>query len=531
VRNKETVSEVWGLHADIDFKDILATPAEVDVIIARLRLVPSIVVSSGNGRHCYWKFKEAIVLSLEPAERLAQIERIELALKLLADLIGADMKVTQVAALMRVPGSHNTKFDAFTEVTILVSNNNAYELDDLEEWLTETSPVILRKIRPAAYVETNPWLAIAKLYGFKPPIDVEQRLAGMIYMGGGDAAIHVTQRACSASLLNQGANIEDVVSMLINATKVAASDYGARWNWTKEERRVRKMCTDWLKKHPIHEKAPAKSAANPDFKGEIVHLSEHRETANRKKKQTNVALHIVLGEAVIGAIRARGCDLMFTPKAAWRYADGLWHMELDRAWLDVEIETGVRALEIESNIRQRRETKQWIMCQPDLWADEIAWDSHHQIPTRSGLVDPKTLQVTPPSPSHYCTWRIECEFDPEATAPWWTVMIGDFFSDREPEVAAALIGVMQELLGAGLIDEKPRPLSKALILQGGSNVGKSGILEVFGGLFGNKTISISIEHLENAHGLMPFVRRLPWVLHEAFSRCSTWPGCSCSGKA
>jgi hypothetical protein len=301
VRNKETVSEVWGLHADIDFKDILATPAEVDVIISRLRLPPSIVVSSGNGRHCYWRFKEAITLSIESAERQTQIERIELALKQLADLLGADMKVTQVAALMRVPGSHNTKFDAFTEVTILVNNDRTYELDDLEEWLAETSSVILRKNRPAQYQETNPWLAIARLYGFKPPLDVEQRLAGMMYMSGGDAGVHATQLACSASLLNAGTDIDDVVSILINATRVAASDYGARWNWNREEKLVRRMCVDWLKKHP---RPTTKSAANGDFKGEIVHLSEHRETANRKKKQTNVPLHIVLGEAVIGAIRA-----------------------------------------------------------------------------------------------------------------------------------------------------------------------------------------------------------------------------------
>ena len=35
------------------------------------------------------------------------IERVEAALKLLADLVGGDMKVTQVAALMRLPGTHN----------------------------------------------------------------------------------------------------------------------------------------------------------------------------------------------------------------------------------------------------------------------------------------------------------------------------------------------------------------------------------------------------------------------------------------
>jgi hypothetical protein len=75
---------------------------------------------------------------------------------------------------------------------------------------------------------------------------------------------------------------------------------------------------------------------------------------------------------------------MFTPKAAWRYADGLWSMDLDRTWLDVEIEAGAQALKIESNSRLRREAKGWIMCQPALWRDSVPWDAHRQIPTRSG---------------------------------------------------------------------------------------------------------------------------------------------------
>ena len=54
-------------------------------------------------------------------------------------------------------------------------------------------------------------------------------------------------------------------------------------------------------------------------------------------------------------------------------------------------------------------------------------------------------------------------------------MVADTFADREPEIRAGLVRVLQEVLGAGLVDDKPRPLSKALILQGPSNVGKSGL--------------------------------------------------------
>jgi hypothetical protein len=68
----------------------------------------------------------------------------------------------------------------------------------------------------------------------------------------------------------------------------------------------------------------------------------------------------------------------------------------------------------------------------------------------------------------------------------------------------------------GLIDIKPRDLSRALVLQGGSNAGKSGLLEVMGGLFGSVVNTAGLETLDGTHGLMPFAYRVPWVLHEAF---------------
>ncbi|MCK1525684.1 MULTISPECIES: hypothetical protein [unclassified Bradyrhizobium] len=43
--------------------------------------------------------------------------------------------------------------------------------------------------------------------------------------------------------------------MLI-ATRAGAGEYGARWNWRREERKVRSMCTTWLKKHPRRNRKP-----------------------------------------------------------------------------------------------------------------------------------------------------------------------------------------------------------------------------------------------------------------------------------
>jgi hypothetical protein len=254
-RTKPNVAEIIGLWIDIDFKDIDDTPAEVDHKLASARCPPSLVNATGNGRHAYWLFKEAVIGAA------GNQARVETALKLLCDLFGGDQAVTQCVALMRLPGTHNTKFGKWFEVTTVANSGSRYELDELEDWLAEQSCLILRKHRPAEVFDNNYFLAAAKAQGFKPSIDVEKRLGAMSYMGGADSAIHTTQLAVSASLLRSGTTTDDVVALILEATKGAAKGYGERWNWAREESAIRKMCADWLRKYPAAPERQAEAKA------------------------------------------------------------------------------------------------------------------------------------------------------------------------------------------------------------------------------------------------------------------------------
>jgi hypothetical protein len=277
-RNKDNVAEIVGLHIDIDFKDIDDTAAEVDRKLASARCPPSFVNASGNGRHCFWLFKEALAGGADNQAR------VETALKLVCDLFGGDQVVTQCVALMRLPGTHNTKFGRWAEVTTIANSGIRYELDDLEEWLSEVSPVILRKVRPAIVTDNNPFLEAAKAQGFKPSIDVEKRLKAMSYMGGSEAAIHTTQLCVSASLLTGGMDTDEVVKLILDATRGAAAGYGERWNWTREESAIRRMCSDWLRKHPVapERQAEAKAAAaTAEIKSRPVEIFWHGTEYNR----------------------------------------------------------------------------------------------------------------------------------------------------------------------------------------------------------------------------------------------------------
>ena len=104
---------------------------------------------------------------------------------------------------MRLPGSHNTKEAAWTEVQLLVDEpTRRYELEDLAEWLETVSPVLHRKPTDSGNghdIPDNPWLAVAARS--RPPIHVESRLAAMRYQGAGTPAFtphrYPSRRHCS----------------------------------------------------------------------------------------------------------------------------------------------------------------------------------------------------------------------------------------------------------------------------------------------------------------------------------------------
>jgi hypothetical protein len=251
-RAKDTIAEITTLHTDIDFKSVVATPEEIEKILREVAMLPSKVVHSGNGLHAYWHLRESIPATPE------NVARVEMMLRWLARHLGGDPAVCEVSRLMRLPGSHNTKEGAWTEVKIIEDRPLRYDLDELEEWLSNTSPLIERKPTAdgngasgaASASDSNPFLNFADQADTKAPIDVAARLAVMQFQGAGETAIHTTQLACTAALLNRGIPVDEVVDSILQATRVAADDEGARWNWNREEADLRDMCVSWLEKHP-----------------------------------------------------------------------------------------------------------------------------------------------------------------------------------------------------------------------------------------------------------------------------------------
>ena len=127
-RRKDTLAELTGLHADLDFKGIDATPAEIEKALRQLQLPPSCINFSGHGFHCYWLFREALAATPENIERASR-QRCGGS----RDHLAGDPSVAEVARLMRLPGTHNSKNGEWIEVTTVAERPSGYELEELED--------------------------------------------------------------------------------------------------------------------------------------------------------------------------------------------------------------------------------------------------------------------------------------------------------------------------------------------------------------------------------------------------------------
>ena len=237
-RCKDTVHEIVCLHADLDWAKI---DMQTDAILRQLQALefpPSKIVGSGHGYHAYWLLSEALPAT---PELIAQAEN---ALRGLANMLGGDPAVCEVARLMRVPDSFNTKSGERLPVKIIVDSGRRFELDDLCEWIAATRPLIARK---GEAPNGNPFLR-ATIPSGGPAVDVEQRLAAMHYQGEGGSSIHQTQVSVTAALLSRGASADEVVRMVLDATHKAAGAEGQCWDWQREERDIRHMCETWARK-------------------------------------------------------------------------------------------------------------------------------------------------------------------------------------------------------------------------------------------------------------------------------------------
>lgn len=535
VRNKSTIGEIAAVKADIDSKDLMAGVSR-DTVLAALRgteFPPTVIIASGYGLHAYWFLTEAV--NPNDAETVDLVETID---RQLSDVFAGDPQVCEIARLMRLPGSHNSKHGDFIEVEVIeCTPTRRYELSDLEDWLSWQSRLLHRK--PSAEdraAPKNPFTAVADRLGFKPSVDVEARLSAMSYQGSGDSSIHATQLAVSASLLSRGTPLEEVVSLLLDATRAAAGASSDRWNWRSEERAIRRMCETWLAKNPVNVERlrPRAERSNgttgrgdegagpdpDDGDSATVHdLGAKRQERRQERPHGGIEHpeHVVLGEGVIEALRQAGDDLLLTRDGLHLYRRGEWSRldEEGELRLRVLMENGARTLRMKSKGRLFSECQSWIERNPDLWVENVAWNRSGRVIFLNGAVAPVTGALEPHSPDHRATYSLQVNWTGETATPLMDRFLGDALASYDEDERARIVALIWEWLGSALVRGKGREVSKAFLALGDKRSGKSTIGHLVAHLYGRKTSATSILRAAERFGLEEVVKAEAWVVHEA----------------
>jgi hypothetical protein len=241
-RCKDTVAALDQIIVDLDLKNIVQSRDAALQCIRELVLRPSEIRDSGFGLHLIWYLKEPI----EDSDGLAQAETI---MKQLVALLAGDPLPTHRAALLRRPGSDNTKEETPRPYAVLEEGGPAYDITELAEMLDLYGGRSLLTCKEAPKANGH-----AKHGSFdKAFVDVVERFAAMTFKGPGDSKVHATQLACTASLMRSGCDLDYAVAEVLSATQraVAGDRRASKWDWSEEEHIIRGMCADFVnKKHP-----------------------------------------------------------------------------------------------------------------------------------------------------------------------------------------------------------------------------------------------------------------------------------------
>lgn len=551
--DRTNVVELPAWWIDIDCLKLGLDKLAVLAALASCPMPPSIIVDSGAGLHCYWLAREAIIVALDDdgigLGDAAEIEDRNIAvLKQLAGVFAGDVAVCDLARIMRLPGTHNSKaatLEAHGGEPVLVrllecDSQRTYELGDMEEWLELQRPLVERPAAPGATADAtpvNPFTAYAAAVGYKPPIDVESMLAAMRYEGSGDSSIHQTQLKVSASLVGRGEDDETVLAILLAATAAAAGAQAGFWNWRREERNIRQMIAGARVKFPdARPKAAASppppppaspppsggsgSASNGD---NVVNLKTVREAKAKPEKETKpkgVSAIEQAGRMVIKRWQAEIGPLLVTGGTLWTYDAGLWQpiegmlMQRLRTWVQVAI------LFLKEDPRQvmKSNVLSYITDDAELLRETVEWDRHGLVICRNGALDPVKGTMHPHAPEHYATRALPVDYHATDAAPGFLRFLDESFADLAADERQQTVDMLMEFFGSALMRGKTREMTKALFLVGKTRSGKTQLLTVLRALVGGHSCGMRATALGERFGLQPLIGSSGWLADDAIGQ-------------
>lgn len=524
--DKENCVEAVALWVDID---ALKEQIPGDTVLSTLAYLPhppSIVVNSGGGIHAYWMLEEPVDVSTESAR--APIEE---ANRRLAMVLAGDLQCAEVARIMRLPGTHNSKdrtkavYDGQPALCeVIEDNGGVHDLETLSDWLTEQRVLlkgtIIKKERRQEV--DDPYLTHAKANGYQPPIDIDAELDAMEHEGSGSTSIHETQLRVTASMVARGYETEEIVSLVLAATERAAPQ-NANWNWRREEKAIRGMIEGARKKSfdaPKPERPPAIPQSNGNAAVAVVHDLDAERKKRREKPKTEEDVRqtqiIVIGRAVISVWEDRYGPIMHTAGTTYAYEGGIWQIWNDALAqrLRAMIQEACESLSINPTTSVLNAARAYVMDRPTLRRDSVEFDAHGLLIAEDAALDLSTMQVTPHSPDHYALFKVSAKLDGDRKCETWHAFLRNAWSDRG--CASEIVLTLQEWFGASIAITRARPLLKGLLVHGPSRSGKTQVSKVMRALLGERHIcNAMMRDLEGRFGKEPLIGRRGWIADDA----------------
>jgi hypothetical protein len=218
-RVKEQVGAIVTLHVDIDFKRLATPPDEVRRKIMELPL-PFEVRESGGGLHVLANLKEAYESGTEHFRRAEGLRT------QLMTLLCGDPAPNHSAALLRVVGTHNSKYDEPVEVSVIRAGE-LVDIVDVEAFLDLYS-------QPLFELEDGylPASNVVSLDVPFVPIDTDAVLGDMPTTGEGINAVQY--RLLRALIVREGLTPQEAVDAVVSATMTMAVAHQPDWTFDTE---------------------------------------------------------------------------------------------------------------------------------------------------------------------------------------------------------------------------------------------------------------------------------------------------------
>lgn len=524
------VVECPALWVDIDCVKQGISGETAQQALGYLPCPPTMIINSGGGLHAYWVLEEAVDVSPESPAR----EQVTQTLRMLAMVLAGDMACAEVARILRLPGTHNTKaatkalYDGQAALCEVLSDTGAvYDLDQLTEWLGEQRAVLHGKAAEARPVqESDPFVAYARSTGYEPAIDIDVALAAMQHGSSGTNSIHQTQLRVSMSMLSRGYDEDEIVARILAATEAAAPT-DERWNWGREEDSIRKMVqsgkpkVEERKETPRPTPAPSSGSAAVavvhDLAEERAKREEKAPKAKQKAEDKQAAMIIVAG-SVLSVWQEKFGPLMHFDGGTYAYSAGVWALWTPQheQRIRMMIQEACASLNITPNNSTLNGAYRYIMERPELEGCGVEWDKHGLIIADDGTVDPATGALGEHSPSHYALFKVAASAQGVRDCTAWLGFLAGTFQDKTPEEATAIVLTLQEWFGASLVAHKPRSMKLGLLAHGPSRTGKTQIAKVMRGLLGVRHVANPrMRDLEGRFGMEPFLGKRGWIADDA----------------